>query len=204
MNEWWNSLSPLLKFYWFLAIPSTAVFVLQTILTLIGIGDISHLDTDHDLEHDFCDHDHSIFAGSASLKIFTLRNIITFFTVFSWCGIVFTTNGFSLTITLLLSLLISLPLVLLLSGLYYFFSRMTEEGNMDLNKAINTIGEVYLSIPANRSGTGKAMVTFQGVLRELEALTDGAAIPTGEKVIVKAIVDNQYLLVEKITSLQEV
>ncbi|WP_139904881.1 NfeD family protein [Clostridium thermarum] len=206
MNEWWNSLSSLLKFLWFLAIPSSVLFILQTILTIIGIGEINDVDvdTDSNLDLDCTDHDHSIFAGAASFKIFTLRNIITFFTTFSWIGIVFTTNGFEFSITLSLSLLISIALVLLISSLYYFFSRMTQEGNMDINKAINAQGQVYLTIPERRSDTGKVMVPVQGVLRELEALTDGDAIPTGEKVVVTGIVDNQYLLVEKITSLQEV
>lgn len=200
MNDWWNSLSPILKVYWFIAIPSSVLFIIQTILTFIGIGDFHNFDFDHDIS----DHDHSIFIGSATFKIFTLRNIITFFTLFSWCGIVFTTNGFNKLITLLLSLVISIPLVLLISGLYYFFSRMTEEGTMDITKALDAVGEVYLTIPGQRRDTGKVTVTIQGVLRELEALTDGESIPTGEKVKILSIVDNQYLLVERITSLQEV
>ena len=204
MDGWWNNLSPTLKFYWYLAIPFSILFIMQTVLTFIGIADFAHTDIEHDFNHDIPDDDHSYLAGSSSFKLFTLRNIITFFTLFSWCGIVFTTNGYGKTATLLLSLVISLPLVLLISGLYYFFSKMTEEGNMDLNKTLNSTGEVYLTIPGQRKDNGKVMLIVQGVLRELEALTDGEAIPTGEKVKVIAIVDNQYLLVEKIISLQEV
>jgi hypothetical protein len=216
LNEWWNGLSFDLKIYWFLAIPFTVLFLIQTLLTLIGVIDFDSSDLDFDgcddmdlgdshLDVDNLDlDDNSHLSGSASFRVLTIRNIIVFFTVFSWSGIVFTNNDFNPITTIILSTIIGSVLVLIISGLYYFFSRMTEEGNMDLSTAINTEAKVYLTIPANGQDKGKVMAKVQGVLRELYAVTDGDAIPTGEKVTVVEVVDNQYLLVRKISSIQEV
>ena len=41
-----------------------------------------------------------------------------------------------------------------------------------MKNALNSIGEVYLTVGANRSRTGKIQIKIQGALRELEALTD--------------------------------
>lgn len=202
MTEWWNTLSPALHFYWFIGFPSSALFIIQTALILIGIGD-SHF-FDHDFSHTLLDSNHvdtntadSLENVTATFKFLTLRNIIVFFTVFSWCGIVLTTKGINGIPVFLIALTIGLLLMFIISLLYYFITRMTEEGTMNLNNAVNCQGEVYLTIPAMRTETGKVNIIVQGALRELEAITDGEEILTGEKVLVTEIVDNQYLLVEK-------
>ena len=38
MFEWWNALSTIQQVFYILAIPSTIILVLQTILLLFGIG----------------------------------------------------------------------------------------------------------------------------------------------------------------------
>ena len=62
MAEWWTSLGSAGQVFACVAIPATIVLVLQTILTLIGIGsnnsdgDGSHADAGHDAGHDFDSH----------------------------------------------------------------------------------------------------------------------------------------------------
>lgn len=50
MAEWWNSLSTLYKVFFCMAVPATAIMLLQTILLFIGIG--GHSDSDADADGD--------------------------------------------------------------------------------------------------------------------------------------------------------
>jgi hypothetical protein len=220
MTEWWNSIPNNQKFYWFLALPFTALFILQTILTFIGIGGDSDmpdgdLDGDLDIEVDTEAEAPDTFSGIpqegetidpgrfsvrdavVSFKIFTIRNIIVFFTMFSWCGIVLTNRNLPNFLAVTISLAISLTLVFALSGLLYYLSNLTEEGTLNLTNSIGTVCEVYLTIPAARQEPGKVIITIQGASRELPALTDGEALQSGTTVVVTEIINNQYLLVEK-------
>jgi hypothetical protein len=45
-------------------------------------------------------------------------------------------------------------------------------------------GDVYLSIPAHRGGTGKVHITLQERLMELDAVTTEEFIDTGARVLV--------------------
>ena len=59
-----------------------------------------------------------------------------------------------------------------MAAMFYYMKKLTDSGTLDYNNAINAVGEVYLTIGANRSNMGKVSVRVQGSLRELEALTD--------------------------------
>ena len=60
-----------------------------------------------------------------------------------------------------------------------FFHRMASSGNQDPNQAIGQTAQVYLRVPANRSGKGKVTLQLQGRSLELEAVTAGEELPTG-------------------------
>ena len=61
----------------------------------------------------------------------------------------------------------------------------------------DTIVSVYLRIPATGSGKGKVQVSQNGSVHELDALTDGDEIPSGAKVKIVEIIDNETVKVEK-------
>ena len=56
MATWWNSLTLFEHILACIAIPATLVLLIQTALSLFGLGGGHDLDGDHDLDHDF-DHD---------------------------------------------------------------------------------------------------------------------------------------------------
>ena len=75
--------------------------------------------------------------------------------------------------------------------------KLNDSGTLDFNNAKNAVGEVYLTIGANRSKMGKAHVRIQGALRELEALTDSEIdLKSGTVIKVKDVTDNGILIVE--------
>lgn len=208
MSEWWSAIGDFEKIFWFFAFPSTTVFILQIIMTFIGLGDNGDIiddiqDTMDEIPEDLIDLDINDGAGEVldfkyKFKLFTIRSVVAFFTVFSWTGIVATTSGIGKIFTVLIALISGFVMMYIVSYIYYFLTKFVEDGTMNKKNAINKEGLVYLTIPKGREGFGKVEVVVQGALRLLDATTDGEEIPTGSKVVVIRIVEEQLLLVEKI------
>lgn len=98
--------------------------------------------------------------------------------------------GFSLALT---GGLIAGAIVAFILG---FFNRLQSNGNVHLESAIGKTATVYVSIPANKSNTGKIQLSIQGRIDEMEAMTPGAALSPGMTVIVKDVVDGRIAIVE--------
>ena len=62
--------------------------------------------------------------------------------------------------------------------------RLEGDQSFRLTNAVGLSGEVYLGIPARRSGTGKIHLTVQERLVELDAMTSEDGIATGTRVLV--------------------
>ena len=187
-SDWWESLSTIQQIYWGIAIPSTIIFLLQTILTFMG-GD-SHSDISTDAE---IDSDHGI-----GFQFFTLKNFIAFFTIFSWTGIACLDSGFSYPKTILISLIAGLLMMTLMASIFYYFSKLTDSGTMSLKNAVGKIGEVYLTVGASRGNIGKISIKVQGSLRELEAITDDDEdLKMGTVIEVTDIITDNLLLITK-------
>ena len=195
-SNWWSGLSFFEQIYWVIAIPATLIFLLQLVLTFVGADDHGH-DFDHDTS---IDHDSGI-----GFHFITLKNLIAFFTVFAWSGLAcidgftddkgaFSNHG----ITIFISIICGLLMMLIMASIYYFMSKLSHSGTLVINNAIGQIGDVYITIPAKKSGVGKVQVKVQGSLRTLDAMTtDAEAIKTGSIIEVVDIVGDNILLVKR-------
>jgi hypothetical protein len=208
MSQWWSGIGDFERIFWFFAFPFTTVFILQVIMTLLGMGDngddISGIQDSMDevpqelAELDVNDNPGELLDFKYKFKLVTIRSLVVFFTVFSWTGIVATSSGIGKVVTVVVALILGFVMMFIVSYIYYFLTKFVEDGTMNIMNAINQEGLVYLTIPRRREHIGKVEVVVQGTLRLLDAVTDGDAIPTGSKIIVINIVENQFLLVEKI------
>ena len=198
MGEWWSAMSMFEQVFWYIAIPFTVLFFIQLVLTFTGMGGD---DADGGMEGDGgegLDSDGNGEAGEASgFRIFTVKNFITFFTVFGWSGITLHNAGAGEYLVLFGALLIAGAVMLLVALLFVSITRLAQSGTMDVKNALGTTGEVYLPIPAGRSGRGKISIMLQGALREIDAVTAGEALPRGAAVRVVEVGGNGVLLVEK-------
>jgi len=185
-STWWAALTPALKIYWAIAIPFSVFFVLQMIFSLFAGGDSPDNTVDVDVETD-----HGI-----SFQFLTVKNMVGFFTIFSWTGIACTSAGWSTTMTLIIATISGLAMMTMMAGIFYLMSKMNASGTMKISEAIGKSGEVYLSVPAKRSSAGKIQIMVGGLLRTLDAMTDDEEnISTGRQAKVAAILDNNILLV---------
>jgi hypothetical protein len=185
---WWQALTVLQKVYWLIAIPFSVFFVLQTVMTFVG-GDLLSADGDADLavETD----------GGIDFQFLSIKNLVAFFTLFGWVGILTSSGGMDPGLTVLLAVVAGLLMMLLMAALMYFMGKLTESGTLELKNAKGRTGTVYLTIPAKRAGMGKVQISIQG-FQTLDALTDDEVeIHTGAVVEVVDTLNEEILIVKR-------
>lgn len=179
------------KFYLYVAVPASLILVLQTLMTFMGLSGEIDVDFDGDGDVDV--------SGETGLTIFSVRNLVAFFTFFGWSGVWLLNSGVAKPLVVAISIVIGLIFVGISMSLFLLISKMQRSGNVQLENAIGLIGEVYIRIPENRKQYGKVMLTVQGALGEYEALTDeDFPISTGTQVQVVEVVSHSKLLVKKL------
>jgi hypothetical protein len=187
--EVFENMDPLLKSFWFIAIPTSLIFLIQTIMTFMGV------DSTDGLEADF---DGDLNGGQAPFQLFSLRNLTNFLLGFSWTGISFF-NIISNAIVL-----VSLAVLVGALFVYFFFliirqvQKLAEDNSFKIANTLNKTAEVYLSIPEKKSGKGKIMISVKGAFHELDAMTEGEKIKSGAIVRVVRIESPNILIVETI------
>lgn len=199
------------QIFYCIAIPSTLLLLIQTILMLIGMGedatdaasDIGEVDVpDGDaVDGVFGDNEVTDIPddfGLDGLRILTVRGIIAFLVVFSWVGIVLESVGAQLFITIPVAAVCGFATMVLLAFLMRAVMKLRSDGNIDTRNAIGTSGKVYLTIPPARSGEGKVQLMLQGSFVELGAVTDDeVAILTGSEIVVVGISGQTDLVVRR-------
>ncbi len=192
MGDFFKGISILEQTYWYIALIGSAIFLVIFVLTFIGGGDVD-MEADADLTDGGDD-------GGVGFQFFTLKNVIAFFTIFGWSGIVCIDNGYSRMTTIIISSISGLLMMVATGYLFFWMGKMTQSGTLKIKNAIGTIGEVYLPIGAKRSSIGKVQIKVQGSLRELEAVTDSEEeLKTKMLVKVTEIISAELLLVETIS-----
>lgn len=187
----WSELGIFEQIFWVIAIPATVIFLVLLAMTIFG-GDVSDSDVTTDVDSTLADGD------SIPFQFLSLKNIVAFFTVFGWSGIGFINAGMAPWLVVVLAAICGLLMMLAMAALFYFMSKLAENGTLKMKSAVGKLGEVYLVIPGNRGGMGKVQLNVQGSLRTLDAMTDdAAAIPTNSIIEVLDVIDEQILLVKK-------
>ena len=192
--EWWSALDLFMKILWGIAIATSLIFLVETILTFIGI--------DHEMDTDFDMADGS-FEADASMNLYTFLNLVNFLLGMSWTAILLKSSITSTALLMVIAVIAGGLLVFAVMWMFRWLSQMQQSGNIDVFKlAVGCQGKVYLTIPAARSGAGKVQITINESVREYDAVTDSdTPIKTGTPVRVVEALDASTLLVEEMESL---
>ncbi|MDB9781724.1 hypothetical protein OAE07_00450 [Winogradskyella sp.] len=181
MGEWFASLEFLPKIYWIIAITGSLIFCVVMLMAFIG-GDTDDFDADVE----------------AGFQFISFKNLIGFFTIFGWTGIACIDAGLSTPIILITSVISGLLMMVIMAALFYFISKLSDSGTLNYKNALDAIGEVYLTIGADRSRMGKVTLRVQGAMRELDALTDSLTpLKTGTIIKVVDVTSNGILIVDQ-------
>lgn len=188
ISSWWADMDTLMKILWSIAIPFSLLFIIQMIMTFFG-GDFDAGEADGNA-------DIAVDAdGGIDFQFLSLKNLIAFFTIFSWVGIVCIGGDMSSIAAIAIATGSGLLMMVIMATLMYYMGKLTETGTLNLNNAKGKTATVYLPIPAKRGGTGQVQIKVQGY-QTLDAMTDGDAISTGALVEVVEIINDNILLVK--------
>ncbi|MDO5971540.1 hypothetical protein Q4Q35_17185 [Flavivirga aquimarina] len=188
MTEWFSSLDLLAKIYWLIAVIGSFVFTMVIILSFVGgdAGDIEDLDAEIDSD------------SGIGFQFITFKNLVGFFTIMGWSGIACMDAGLPTPLTIVISFFCGLLMMVIMASMFFFMQKLSDSGTLKYKNAIGAIGEVYLTIAANRSKMGKVTVRVQGTLRELDALTDSLTeLKSGTIIKVVDVTNNGILIVDQ-------
>lgn len=223
MNEWWEGLSQILKVLYCIAIPSTLLLVLQTILTVIGFGeggsgdvlnasDTSGLctdgldvpDVDMDVSTDIAggadtdipdDASGNVDTDLGTLRLFTMQGIVAFATTFSWVTIWLIKGDMQVIPAFFLGALAGSLMMYAVAKIFQQSKRLAENGTFYLKRAIGEIAQVYVPIPPNGENGGKVTLTLGSGFHEIDAITESEhAISTGQQVRITDVVGDTVVV----------
>ena len=189
--------------YWGSTIIGGTLFILRTIMMLVGGGlDLGDGDFDADIDMDgdlHVDGDHLDMDADSdfSFKLLSMQGLTAFFMMFGLVGLALLKANVPVLLTILGGGIAGTLAVWVISLLFSQMKRLQSDGTLQIENAVGVSGSVYLNIPAK--GTGQVQVTVQGALKIFDAISkDGKKIATGEKISVTGTVDNNTLIVKRI------
>ena len=168
--------------YLFIAVFGTAIFVIQFIMSLIGLSSESD-GADFQVEaHDIAD--------IHGFNFFSMKAIVAFIAFFGWGGVLFGGRGVS---GLVIAFGCGLLMMFITAFVIWLLLRMQQSGNLESADFIGRRGTVYLSIPGGRSGSGIVTVVLPDRTRQVQARAD-EAIATGSEVEVLEVIGGGFLV----------
>jgi len=190
MMDLFNSLEPLQKFFWTIACCASLVFIIQTIMTFIGLG------TDADVDAGPMDGSGDSIEDGALSGVFSFRNLVNFLLGYGWAGVLLFDDLEKRWLLQLVAIAVGVLFVLAFVFMFRQVMKLSHDGSFKINEAVGLKADVYLRIPAARSGRGKVQVSVKGSIHEIDAVTDNdAEIPTGGQVeIIEALGDDLLLV----------
>ena len=192
MIEWLNSMDVMTRIFWAIALASSLIFVIQSVLTFIGADADASMDMDAGASVD----DPSDMG--TGMGLLTFRNFVNFFVGFGWMALIMKEKTSSLSLVIIVSAIVGALLVAAVMMLFKWLGSMQEAGNIDVYKsAVDCRGTVYLTVPAERAGEGKVQIVINNSVREYNAMTDGPELRTGASIRVVDVISPSLLLIEE-------
>ena len=191
----------MMQVLWAITLSASLIFVIQTILTFMGMGGDGGVDTDFDASGDMdLGGADGTFDADPSMNLLTFRNFVNFCLGFGWTAVLMHDRIKSDTLLMIFAIIVGVALVAAVMWLFKWLSGMQQSGNINVHTAaVGCEGKVYLTIPGERKGEGKVQITINNAVREYDALCEGDTIHTGTPIKVVGVINEHTLLVEEIT-----
>jgi hypothetical protein len=198
MQVWWEALSTFQQIMFVIAVPSTLILIIFLIMMIVGIDGTDAFGGDGDFDVGGIDGiNDEPFSDISGLRILSVRGALTFLSIGPWMG--FILDNYMVTwIAGIVGLFSGALSAVLLALAFKASLKLESEGNVNYINSIGKIGNVYLRIPARRSGKGKINVIVQERYVEIDAITDDdEIIVTGTNVEVIALLTDTTVIVKR-------
>ncbi len=191
MLTWWNELILAQQIFALIAIPSTLILAIQTVMLIFGVGNDTDVDADLDGDLD---------GGDDGLALFSIRGIVAMLCIAGWSGVALLDSPLPQALSILIAVALGIAALFGMAGLMKLMGRLQSSGNLDYGNSIGHVAQVYLPIPAGGKAAGKVNLTLQERYIEAAAITTAAEpLPTGSYVRVVSVDESGVLVVEPIT-----
>lgn len=206
MSDFWFQLSAAERVYAVCALAGGILFAIRTLLTLVsGFGHV--VDMDITGGHFDVPAGHADLPGGhapdtsgeadTSFRALSVQGITAFFMMFGLVGLALSRqNGTGVMTSALGGLVAGSATVWIIGKMFVSMQKLQSDGTLHWERAIGQEGLVYLTIPAD--GKGQVSISVQQQWRICEAVSaEKVSIPTGERVIVVDVVNENVLVVSR-------
>ncbi len=170
-----------------------ALLVLQLGLSLLG--GVHDLDVGHEIPAHIGVHHGDVDSQTVGISF---RTVVAFITFFGLTGMGLSSAEWSPTLVFFTALFAG-GLAFWLVGLAMLqLNRLRDSGNVDVKNSVGAEARVYLTIPANKQGTGAVTVPIQGRTMQYRAVTAGGQLATGSTCRVVAVLSADTLEVNAV------
>ena len=193
MNDlltWFQGLEPAAQVFWGCAIVSSSIFLIQAILTMIGM--------DHDMDFDVGDFDGDTMDTGGAVSLFSIRSLVNFFVGFGWAGVSFYNDISSKAVLYIIAICVGLLFSYATIFLIKKMKKLEHNGAYKIADCVGKSCDVYLRIPAAGEGKGKVQISLNGSIHEFDAVSTGEAIATGKRVKVVDLEGNVLKVEEEL------
>jgi hypothetical protein len=137
-------------------------------------------------------------------EIISLRTLSAAATFFGLSGMASKAFGYTSLQSFVVATIVGLAAMYAVYWLFLQVYKLQHTGTENIRNAVGAAAVVYIPIPGKRAGAGKVTFRLQNRLVEYQAVTDeDARLPTGEKVIVVAVVNSDTVRVVRAEQMVE-
>ena len=136
MIELFNSLEPLQKFFWTIACCASLVFIIQTIMTFIGLG------TDTDVDAGPMDGSVDSIEDGALSGVFSFRNLVNFLLGYGWAGVLLFDDIEKRWLLQLVAIAVGLLFVLAFVFMFRQVMKLSHDGSFKMSEAVGLKADV--------------------------------------------------------------
>jgi hypothetical protein len=175
------------------AILGGTILFCQFLLSLLGFGghDSDGGDADHDGSHGSEGH-HEVAHDSQVawfISVLSFRSLVAALTFFGLGGLAASAGGERPGwISLPVALAAGAFAMILVGAIMKALTRLKADGTVRYDRTIGATGTVYLTIPGQKTGSGKVTLSVQNRTVECQAITAQDSLPTGAKIVVVSVV----------------
>lgn len=182
-----------------------SIFVIQFLLTLIGIGgealdfdaDVTdHLDLPDDTDISATAHGSTWLFGVLSFK--TVVAALAFFGI---AGLAAESAGLGSAGSMVIAIIFGLAAMYTVHWVMLFIYRLGVDGTTKISDAVGLSGKVYVPIPGQHLGQGKIQMQLNDQIVEYAAMTaETEKMSTGTPVRVVRVIDDSTLEVARLSA----
>lgn len=178
-SNWWAHLSALQQSLWLVAVAGTLLLLILIVVSLV--------DPETEAE-----------ATARLSRVFNPRTILTFITFFGWVGLLASYAGAAQALVLGLGALAGFIAAAMAKGVTLMLLRLAPRPALsNPGRLVASTGRVLYTVPSHRNGFGKVHLNIKGAPYEIEAMTAGMELRTGDSIrVVDVIEDGRVLVVE--------